>query len=318
MAQLVQKLRSAKRVLVVSDGRPDGDSIGSATATLGWLKRDYPGVHVQAFCQERVPPSLLCVSHVLSFTTDKAIFSEPWDLIVMHDAGDLAHGGVEDALPHTPPGYTLVNIDHHATNARYGQINIVCTDACSTTEVLYRCFLQERIPVDAEMASSLLAGLLTDTSSFLNNGTTAGSLAMAADMLRLGARFQEIYASTMTRQSLESLKLHGQAFARLEKREAWDMGVTYILAAEHESLADEEAVAGLSNVLQLHASDVGSVMVLKDTSEGEIKGSVRSIGRDISGFCRALGGGGHKQAAGFMVPGRLESQADGTVKVVSR
>lgn len=316
MIQLLEKLRTAKRVLVVSDGRPDGDSIGSSTATLGWLKRDYPHLHVRAFCRKRIPPSLLCMSHVMLFTTDMAIFREPWDLILMHDAGDLAHGGVEEAIPHTPLGYTLVNIDHHSTNARYGEINIVHTDACSTTEVLYRCFLQQKIRVDAEMASSLLAGLLTDTSSFMNSGTTAGSLAMAAELIRCGARYEEIYASTISHQSLESLKLFGKAFTRLHKHEAWDMAVTHVFADEHETLADEEAMSGLSNTLYLYTADAEVVMVLKDSSEGLVKGSVRSSERDISQFCRALGGGGHKKAAGFAVSGRLRAKEDGSAEIV--
>lgn len=315
-AELLRKLRVAKRVLVVSDGRPDGDSIGSSSATLSWLARDYPHLHLQAFCREPIPPSLLSLAHVQAFSVDSTLFREPWDLILMHDASNLAHGGVEEALPHTPKGYTLVNIDHHTSNTRYGDIVIVHTDACATTEVLYRCFTQNKIRINEPMASALLAGLLTDTSSFTNSGTTVTSLAMAAELKRLGARYEQLQQATMSRQSLESLKLWGTLLARLHKRADLNLAITYVFAHEHEGLSDEEALGGLSNMLNARCGDVEAVIVLKETSDGLIKGSCRSTKRDISKFCAVFGGGGHTKASGFTVKGRFEPRKNGGVRIV--
>lgn len=314
--ELLERLRVAKRVLVVSDGRPDGDSIGSSTATLAWLARDYPHLHIQAFCRETIPPSLLSLPHIQSFSSDRALFTEPWDLILMHDASNLEHGGIEDVLPHTPKDYTLVNIDHHTSNTRYGHINIVQTDACATTEVLYRCFTQNKIRIDANMASSLLAGLLTDTSSFTNSGTTVTSLAMAGELKRLGARYEQLQEATMSRQSLESLQLWGKLLARLQKRADLNLAITYVFAHEHEGLHDEEALGGLSNMLNARCGDVEAVIVLKETSEGVVKGSCRSTKRDISKFCAAFGGGGHKKASGFTIKGKLEERKNGGVRII--
>ncbi len=314
-SELLHRLRHARRVLVVSDGRPDGDSIGSSTATIGWLKRDYPHLQIQAFCREAIPPSLLSLPHIQSFTTDLGLFRESWDLIIMHDASNVEHGGIEDALPNTPPGYTLVNIDHHHSNTRYGQINIVQTDACATTEVLHRCWTQNAIHIDERMASSLLAGLLTDTSSFTNSGTTASSLAMAADLKQRGAQYAELQRATLSRQSIESLQLWGTLLARLHKRTDLNLAITYAFAHEHESLDDEEALNGLSNMLNARCGDVEAIILLKETSDGYIKGSCRSTQRDISKFCAIFGGGGHKKASGFKLKGALEALPSGGVRV---
>lgn len=314
--ELLRRLRIAKRVLVVSDGRPDGDSIGASTATLAWLTRDYPEVCVQAFCKEPIPPSLLSLAHIQAFSQDLRLFHQSWDLIVLHDASNLAHGGIEEALPLTPKGYTLVNIDHHTSNTRYGDIVIVHTDACATTEVLYRCFTQNNIRIDEPMASSLLAGLLTDTSSFTNSGTTVTSLAMAAELKRLGARYEQLQQATMSRQSLESLKLWGTLLSRLHKRVDLNLAITYVFAHEHEGLDDEEALGGLSNMLNARCGDVEAVIVLKETSAGLIKGSCRSTKRDISKFCAIFGGGGHKKASGFAIRGKLEERKNGGVRIV--
>lgn len=315
-SELLSRLRTAKRVLVVSDGRPDGDSIGSATATLGWLARDYPHLQTRAFCRETIPASLLSLPHIQSFTTNLGVFQESWDLIIMHDASNLEHGGIHDVLPTTPKGYVLVNIDHHTSNTRYGQLNIVQTDACATTEVLYRCFTQHRIAIDPPIASSLLAGLLTDTSSFTNSGTTASSLAMAAELKRLGARYNELQQATMSRQSLESLQLWGTLLTRLQKHPTLDLAITYAFAHEHETLDDAEALNGLSNMLNAHCGDVEAIILLKETSDGFIKGSCRSTRRDISKFCAVFGGGGHKKASGFMIRGKLKPVPTGGVRVI--
>lgn len=306
---LLTKIKTAKRVLLVSDGRPDGDSIGSTTATYQWLRRDYPEIKLAFFCQEPIPPSLLCLNEVLAATTDPSLFNESWDLIIMHDAGDLAHGGVEPYLPNTPKGYVLVDIDHHNTNARYGEINIVQTDACSTTEVLYRCFTQNNIPIDEGMATSLLAGFLTDTQSFGNGGTTSTSLSAAAHLIRLGGRYNEVFKS-VTHQSLESFRLYGKALSRLKKYPEFDVAITYFLAEDYDQVQDEEATNGLSNFLNTICGDAEAIIVLKETKDGLIKGSCRSTKRDISKFCRLFGGGGHKKASGFAIPGRIQIQGD--------
>lgn len=302
--ELLAQLKTAKRVLLVSDGRPDGDSIGATTATYQWLRRDYPETKLAFFCQESIPPSLFCLNEVIAATTEPLLFNESWDLIIMHDAADLLHGGVEPYLPNTPKGYILVDIDHHNTNQRYGQINIVQTDACSTTEVLYRCFTQNNITIDEGMATSLLAGFLTDTQSFGNGGTTSTSLSAAAHLIRLGGRYNDVFKS-VTHQSLESFHLYGKALSRLRKHPEFDLSITYFLAEDYDQVQDEEATNGLSNFLNTTCGETEAILVLKETKDGFIKGSCRSTKRDISKFCKLFGGGGHKKASGFAIPGRI-------------
>jgi phosphoesterase RecJ-like protein len=308
-------LPTAKRVLVISDGRPDGDSIGSSTATYAWLKRDFPHLHLQAFCREVIPPSLFCLEHAPLFTSDPACFDEAWDLLVFHDASDLDHAGVRDLLPRLPNRPTIINIDHHNTNTRYGDINALDTTSCATTEVLYRCFRHANVPLSASMRDSLLAGLFTDTGFFSNGGTTASSLTMAADLKKHGARFWEISRSTLSKQSPDRLTLLGTALSRLTKRDDLDLATTYVLANEYEALADTEAVSGLSNILNQVCRDASNLLVLRDTSKGQIFGSLRSSKNDISRLSRLLGGGGHKKAAGFSLPGRLARTAEGQITI---
>jgi len=119
-----------------------------------------------------------------------------YDLIVVVDTGDLAllgslykeHIDLFSSVP-------MLNIDHHISNAGYGQLQLIDPTCASATEVLYQWFMQvpewkERM--NADMATLLLTGLITDTRSFQNPNTTPRSLEVAAELLDLGARQQEI------------------------------------------------------------------------------------------------------------------------------
>ena len=115
---------------------------------------------------------------------------------------------------------------------------------------------------------------------------------------------------------MEGLKLWGLALARLEHRPEYDLVTTYFKAEDLTAPGANEAVDGMSNFLQAVCGGCDTVLVLKETEEGQVKGSLRSINRDISKVAKLLGGGGHKKASGFMVQGKLKVE-NGKVRVVA-
>jgi phosphoesterase RecJ-like protein len=302
-------IRQAKRILLVSDGRPDGDSIGSTSAFLNWLLRE--GKEAQAFCREPLPTNLLNLDSAHLFTNDPALFDQAYDLILTFDAGDLSHCGISDLLPKVPAGYTLVMFDHHATNTKFGHINILLTDACSTCEVLFRFFEAERIPLDAKMATSLLTGLNTDTGSFSNGGTTVLGMEAAGKCIAAGARVADILKAHVRNKSVDGLKLWGLALSRLRHNPAYDLVTTYFLLEDLQAPGADEAIEGVSNFLNGVCGNAETIMTLREIPGGKIKGSLRSIRRDISKLAQTLGGGGHKKASGFTVYGKIDETADG-------
>ena len=91
----------------------------------------------------------------------------------------------------------VINIDHHASNNDFGQINLVDVVAASTTEVLYKVLLEaeqkyEKKLITEDVATLLLAGIITDTGSFQHANTSPKSMEVSAELLDLGARQQEI------------------------------------------------------------------------------------------------------------------------------
>lgn len=309
LARLVQQ---SKRILLVADGKPDGDSLGSSSGMLNWLLRE--GKDASAFCAAAIPNAFSYLDNIHRYTNDPAIFKQAFDLIMTFDAGDLRHCGIDQILPSAPAGYTLVDIDHHATNARYGDVNLVFTDACSTAEVVYRFLVANQIFIDDKIATSLLTGIFTDTSTFANAATTVEGIEAASALCAAGARKTEILNKLFKNRSLDGLKLWGLALSRLKEQKELNLVSTYFLQADIPP-GQEEAVEGITNFLNATCGQTDTILVLRELPDGHIKGSFRSAKRDISRLAKALGGGGHKKAAGFTVRGKLQETANG-VRVI--
>ncbi len=308
-ADIEQRVRTASRILLVSDGRPDGDSIGSTVGFYHWVRTLGKTVHM--FCAEPLPHALMTVDGAHDVTNDTSLFTQPWDLIITFDAGDLKHCGIDTLLPSTPTGYTLAVIDHHSTNQRYGDVNAVFTDACSTAELVYRFFQERGIPINDRMATALLIGICHDTTCFSNSGTTSAGTEAASALIACGARFLDVVNSIFKTKTTDGLKLWGLALSRLHHNKTLDVVTTYFLEEDLRAPGADEAVDGMSNFLNSVCGDTDTILVLKQAPNKKIKGSLRSVRRDISRVAKLLGGGGHKKASGFVIDGTLVETPNG-------
>lgn len=307
--QLRETIRRSSRILLVSDGKADGDSIGSTTAMMAWLRHE--GIHTEAFCIEPIPDALLFLDETYRITSDPSVFKQPFDLIMTFDASDPTRCGITQYVPTMPTKPPIVVFDHHQTNPRYGTTNIVATDACSTCEVVYQFFIANDITIDARMATSLLAGITTDTTSFTNAATTKSGMDAAAYLLQAGARNTDIVKHLIKNTSVDALRLWGIALSRLRTNSHLGITSTYLLKTDFQSKKDEELLGGLSNFLSGVSTETDTTLVLHELDNGTIRGSLRSVNRDISKLAKMLSGGGHKKASGFTVQGRIQETAEG-------
>lgn len=303
-----ETLRRAERVLLVSHKKPDGDTLGAGTALLNWLRRE--GKDAVPFCADQPSRAFRFLDNVHLYRSDPAVFAGRYDAVVVLDSGDLRYAGVHDHMPRLAPGYTLVNIDHHVTNERYGHLNAVLPDASSTCEVVWRFFGANGVAIDQRMATSLLTGLYTDTSNFSNAGTNPMSIQAASGLVACGARHQDILNHLLHDKSVDLLRVWGILLSRLRHHQGYDVISTYILESDVAGLSNE-AVDGAANFLNGVAGGCDTILTLRELPHGQVKGSFRSVKRDISKLAKLLGGGGHRKAAGFTVPGRIAETPDG-------
>jgi phosphoesterase RecJ-like protein len=310
--RLYETVRSAERLLLVAHKKPDGDTLGSSSSFLNWCLRE--GKDVSVFCLDEPAAQFRYIDNIHRYSNDPAVFDRAYDLVIVFDSGDLRYCGVDIHMPRIPAGYTMVNIDHHVTNTRYADLNIVLTDASSTAEVVHRFYEHNGVHIDDKMATSLLTGLCTDTSNFSNAATNPKAVAAAADLVGRGARFQDILKYIWNNQSIDALKLWGLMLSRLTYNPTYDVATTYLLQSDAPGTGSDVA-DGLSNFLNAVTGTADAVLVLKELPGNQVKGSFRSMNRDISKIAKLMGGGGHKKAAGFTVQGRIKETTGGPVIV---
>ena len=302
--QINEQVKQANHILLIPHQNPDGDALGSCTAFMEYLK--CLGKRHTAYCATGITPRLSYLAHAQRITSEAAIWQDRTiDLIIVFDSGDLRYAGVADKIAQLPTSVRIVNIDHHITNERYGQLNFVLPHASSTAEVLYHFFTGNNISLNANLATSLLTGILTDTDNFTNAATSGKTLAIGHNLLLRGADMQTITVSVFKDKTINTLKLWGVIFARLQKHGTLDLAHTYVLPtdlAEHNvAESDIEGIANYTN----NISDARVTLVLKVLADGKVKGSFRTTrdDTDVARIAKALNGGGHKKAAGFTLDG---------------
>lgn len=308
-------ISKAKRIVTVSHCRPDGDTIGSALALAAALEN--AGKQVACFCADSLPDSLSFMANASRFTSDRTVFSL-CDTVIVLDAGDLRFVAIDGVLSSLPNRPQILDIDHHAINDNFGDVNAVLPGVSSTTEVVFMILKAMNMPITPAIATCLLVGIVTDTMMFFNPATTAASLQVAAELERLGGDMKAVTRLISKNKNVGSLVLWGKALERLKWDKERSHASTAVLAEELASLpVGDDAIDGLSNFLNNNLS-AKTVMVLREMGGGMVKGSLRTACEDIDVCDLAVkfGGGGHRKAAGFMVKGRIvEKDNEWTVEV---
>lgn len=285
-------LSASRRPLLITHLAPDGDAIGSLLAMM-WLLRAI-GKEAIAACQDEVPASF-------SFLPGwelvvKEAGDQPVDLIISLDASDMERLGtvyqpeLHDRLP-------LINIDHHVTNLYFGTVNLVDSQAVSTTQVLFNLAQNMGWPIDRSIAQCLLTGLVTDTLGFRTPNVDAGVLGLAKTLMETGASLAAITTNVLSRRSLASICLWSKALSnvKLEDHIIWT-AIPLSMRAECHDAAQSDT--GLVNFL-LEAEEADVSVIFTEREDGRVDVGMRAVpGVDVARVALSLGGGGHAQAAG--------------------
>jgi len=301
---IIQAIRGAHRILAISHISPDGDAIGSLLGfgwALDWLGKDY----ILA-CADPVPRNYryLPGSEWIVRAPDVAGV----DLVVSLDLSDEERmGSVYDAQ--ALRGVSLANIDHHATNVRFGTWNWVDPSVAATAQLILALVSHLGVPLEETIALCLLNGLVTDTRGFRTPGTGIQELKAAIRLMEAGASLSRVTHYALNRRSYSSIRLWGLALqtVSLDGRIIWGE-VTQ--AMQREVGAGDVSNGGLVNFF-LAAEEADVAVVFTETGDGTVEVGFRSVaGVDVSGLAFDLGGGGHPQAAGCTVPGPLPVARD--------
>ncbi|MFA6198157.1 MAG: bifunctional oligoribonuclease/PAP phosphatase NrnA [Patescibacteria group bacterium] len=307
--QAHQQLQAAKSILILNPKDPDGDSLGASLALRHHLLT--LGKNVIVYAGKKTTRFDFLIGHDAIVTDWNDININQVELSVTVDFADPKQLGVSPQVWKMLSSKPLINIDHHGTNANFGSLNLVDAEAAATTELVYTYFETNSIVYDKEIATCLMAGIVYDTGNFVHINTTERVVKIASQLLLQGARLRAIVGRHRGK-SMTQLKLLGLALSRLQNHPRYGVSITVITQNDLQGLeVTDEATDGIANFLNA-LDQTKAVIVLKEGTDGEVKGSIRSTapGIDVSKLAKQLGGGGHKKAAGFMVRGRLVPQGE--------
>ena len=301
---IYNEIKLAKKILLISHQKPDGDTLGANFALAAYLRQI--GKTADSFCFDPLPAYLKFLPQSEKLSSDHLLFQQSYDLIIIVDSSNLEMTGVKELLAVIKAPKKIINIDHHVSNPHYGDINLVINDSSSTCEIVYRLLKDWQINWTADIAQNLACGIMTDTGGLKNPGTSYQAVTAVSELVNLGANLAKITKQALQNTKLNQLKLWGRALERLTKSPNYSLVYTWLTQKDYqECQASEEDSEGLSNFL--HILKEGEViLVLKESQNGLIRGSLRtSSDIDLSQLAGLFGGGGHKKAAGFSLPGKL-------------
>jgi phosphoesterase RecJ-like protein len=224
------------------------------------------------------------------------------DVVITFDTGSIDRLGRLATVAKSAE--TLVVVDHHTSNTLYGTHHLVDVDAAATAVIALDFVDRLGVALCSDIAAAVYTGLVTDTGSFRFAATTPEVHEIAARLLRAGAPHEQIGREVFDTRSLGYLRLLGSALehATLEPDALGGRGLLWTVVTRAERAAhavpyDEvEAVIGTLRV----AEEAEVAVVCKEAANGAFAVSTRSKGAvDVARACVALGGGGHRYAAGF-------------------
>lgn len=307
-------LAHAAKIVIISHRGPDGDAVGANLALRLALKYQW-NKNIISACVDPPPGYCDFLPEINEFKTDFDKTSA--DALVFVDCGasymSKFHEKKPDLFSGSPP---VINIDHHSSNDNFGQINIVNSGAASTTQILYEFFKFCGFKITTDIATCLLNGLYFDTGSFMHSNTTPEVLNIASELLWRGADFKTISKKQFHTTTVPQMKLFGRVFERMRVNDKKVVASAVSEKDFEETGAQLEDTTGAIDYLN-SVPDGNMCCLLYEDRKGMIKGSFRTRTEiDLAALASQFGGGGHKKAAGFSVPGHL-LETNPKVKIVS-
>ncbi len=314
--QLGEILSKHDSFVILSHVRPDGDAIGSQLA-LGFALMA-TGKNVRLINEDGLPDNLAFLPGSEKIETPPADPIEVEIAIALDTATKPRLG--ERALNAASKAKLWLNIDHHISNPKYGDYNLIDSTSPATGQIIYELITALGLPLPAETRDAIYVAVSTDTGSFQYPSTTAKTYDMAADLIRRGLDVGTINSSTydnhpyrrveLMRSLLNTLQIcGGGAVASWELRDQTRIDLA-LQPEDSEGLID--IIRGIEGVR--------IAVFFEELPDGKIRVSMRSkdLRLNVCNIAAEFGGGGHALAAGIRMTGPLEDAREKVLAAIER
>jgi phosphoesterase RecJ-like protein len=316
IAQIGKLLREHQSFVLISHVRPDGDAIGSQLA-LGYALLA-AGKNVRLINEDGLPDNLAFMAGSERIELPPA---EPLEVEVAIALDTATKPRLGDRALHAASKAKIwLNIDHHVSNPRYGDFNLIDSTSPATGQILYELITELDLPMPAESRDAIYVAVSTDTGSFQYPSTTAKTYDMGADLIRrgldVGTINSQIYDNfpfrrvELMRALLNTLELSPDglvAYWTLLDQTRIDLG---LMPEDSEGLIDIiRAIRG-----------VRLAVFFEELHDGKVRVSMRSKDRSLNvcEIATEFGGGGHALAAGIRMSGPMDEAKPLVLRAIRR
>lgn len=308
LSKVIDAVSRHRRFLISGHVDPEADSIGSQLALASLLKR--LGKKVTIINEDVPPASCAFIPMIETINTLKHIKREKLrtpDCVIVLDCPEIKRvGKVEELIP---KGVPIINIDHHISNKKFGDINWVCPDAAAVGEMVFDIFREFKVEITKKEAVLIYSAILIDTGSFRYSNTTPRTHSIAAELIKKGLDTNAIYENLLEMRSYEGTRLLGLVLSNIRKNKTvvWSWITDKMLA---ESGARAKDIENFIDYLRAIKGCKVAVLFRITSQKGVFKVSIRGRGVDVNRIASKFGGGGHPAAAGCTIKADTSSRAE--------
>lgn len=300
----ILKIIKKSRIFLISTHiNPDPDALACEIALFLYLQS--LGKKVYVINESHVPKRYAFLPKVKVIQKYQKNRRVNFDTAIIVDCGDLNRVGCVKELINS--NHTIINIDHHITNDRFGDYNMVKPHASSTAEVLFELFKEARYKFSRPVAILLYLGIMTDTGSFRYESTTAHTHAIVSQLMKFKLPVTDLYKKLYESIPAMDLRLFMKVVSNFE---ILYQGKVICLELNKEILNKFSEGFDLRDMIFRFLRSIRGVeiiVILTVYKRNLTRVNFRSQGKcDVAKLAHIFKGGGHKKASGCVIPFSLK------------
>ena len=301
LSQIAKFILESKKIGITYHVSPDGDAVGSVLALFNALKSLNKDCYI--ISKDTLSENLKFLKGSDEITGEITEPVDETDIVVVLDCGNLER--VSANLKEFTG--TIVNIDHHLSNDKYGDVNYIDSNAAATAEIVFELLnlmgisFEKENSVIKDIGTCMYTSIVTDTGAYRHSNVTERTHKISATLKKIGVDNTFIYQSLFDNKDFSRIKLIGKALSNMQ---LILNGKVALLEIDKNFTADLGIDIGdtsdiISYGLQIKGVEV--TLLLKEVEDG-VKASLRSKSYvDVRKIAEVFGGGGHIRASGIKI-----------------
>ena len=309
--RIAEILQGEDDFLIVSHYNPDGDAIGSMAA-MGWILTSL-GKRFRLYNTSGMPERLTWLNLPGILEEELPRDKPQWTIVL--DCGDASRVGLDLCKRLSKSG--VINIDHHQGNPLFAQLNWVDPEISSTGEMIALLADRLDVPLSGDLGEAIYLALVSDTGWFSYGNTSASTMELAAEIIRLGLRPELFTPRLQYNWTAAKVHLLGLVMSRARLYAQGKIGVVSASRDDFSATgATGEDTEGMVDIIRnVHTVDIA--VSFREEGSQKVKFSLRSTGdTDIRQVAVRFGGGGHINASGGTINASMESAERQMIRMI--